>query len=67
MLGNNKLEKHHYIKLTFLLFVLGFRDLLEGFEDREEHQPPFTLRVLILFNDINVIIIFLFPKNAAAF
>jgi len=53
--------------LTFLLFVLGFRDLLEGFEDREEHQPPFTLRVLILFNDINVIIIFLFPKNAASF
>ena len=34
MLGNNKLEKRHYIKLTFLLFVLGFRDLLEGVKDR---------------------------------
>ena len=34
MLGNNKLEKHHNIKLTFLLFVLGFRDLQEGVKDR---------------------------------
>jgi hypothetical protein len=30
MLGNNKLKKRHYIKLTFLLFVLGFCDLQEG-------------------------------------
>ena len=34
MLGNNKLEKRHYIKLTFLLFVLEFRDLQEGVKDR---------------------------------
>ena len=34
MLGNNKLEKRHYIKLTFLLFVLGFCDLQEGVKDR---------------------------------
>ena len=34
MLGNNKLEKRHYIKLTFLLFVLGLRDLQEGVKDR---------------------------------
>ena len=34
MLGNNKLEKRHYIKLTFLLFVLEFSDLLEGVKDR---------------------------------
>jgi hypothetical protein len=25
-----------------------------GFEDREEHQPPFTLLMLVLFNKINV-------------
>jgi hypothetical protein len=54
MLGNNKLKKHHDIKLTFLLFVLEFRDLLEGFEDRGEHQSRFTLLVLVLFNNINV-------------
>ena len=34
MLGNNKLEKRHYIKLTFLLFILGFCDLQEGVKDR---------------------------------
>jgi|TARA_B110001454_G_scaffold43213_1_gene42303 hypothetical protein len=54
MLGNNKLEKRHYIKLTFLLFVLGFRELQQGFEDRGEHQPRFTLLKLVLFNNINV-------------
>ena len=34
MLGNNKLKKHHYIKLTFLLFVLEFGVLPEGVKDR---------------------------------
>ena len=34
MLGNNKLKKHHYIQLTFLLFVLRSRDLPEGVKDR---------------------------------
>ena len=38
-----------------------------GFEDRGEHQPHFTLRVLILFNNINVIISFHCLKNAVAF
>ena len=33
-----------------------------GFEDRGEHQPHFTLRVLTLFNNINVIIIILSHK-----
>ena len=40
MLGNNKLEKRHYIKLTFLLFVLEFRDLQEGVKDRCDTITP---------------------------